>query len=1133
MMRSILFVPALIFMLVHGAESRSSPEPAREVILRDAGTERMAISLEEGQSRVELGRSFIVPGSDSAFVDGRPLRRGDDYRINTLRGTIVLVRPARGGERLTVRFARWPLPFSPVFVSHVAEVSAGETRGVIPKPASRRADGRPSGEVYQLRLSGSKTVGVSVGSNRDLGLDQSLKVTMVGTIAKDLEVNAFLTDDDLPVQPAGNTEELKQLDRVLIQVKSRHSDVQLGDFSSGLTWFRFSRFKRDLRGVAANVGAAGQVFTAGGGIARGRFRTARFVGREGVQGPYELLPAQRFNSVTILAGTEMVYCDGRILRRGSENDYVIDYSRGAVTFTERLPITGDSEIVIDFEVSEFGYDRSTLFAGWTSPAWGSAVTVRSSFFQEGDDRSNPLAGPLSAQDQAALAAAGDNPDKAITSGVELVEPGEGDYALIEAPPDSTRFVFVESAGEYRLEFIDVGPGAGDYATDGFTSKGFVKYRWVGPGAGSFVVGRKLALPERKRVFSLGASAAKGAAFLDAEGGASDYDRNLFSNLDSGDDGALAVRVEGGVRDYAIRAAALSVKGEFSRVEEDFAAPDKLRETYFYRDWGLEDEPLVGAETIAGARIGLTGTRAWIASGGFQRLSRGASLTARKTDFAGSLGNMASRGLSLRGMSSSAGNERERRHISGTGVLSFWHLVPQLAVEAERYAVRAAASPDTGRAYREGTVSLAGRDIGPYRAALSYTRRATDLLDTLRGVWERGRESDEASFDGGYSRGARIIELLATHRRIREPLSGNAASHNLARLRARDSWERIGMATDVSYRIAGGEERTLQKSVIYVGDKQGDYDADGREVGQKRGDYMLIYIPGAERVPMNAVELSMQASFGAGVRGIGGEGDAGGFWGALKRNVSLDHFFSVIERSRTDDLAGLFLLRPSLLQRDDVTLYGAVKLREECTLFGSSRMFKLRVSYSREDEEDNRTEGAAAEAFARDFRVRAETAAWNSLTLTWEAGTALSKRETAAAAAQRYEIETITGSQTLIYRFGPSAKLSLEIGAEKRSDAVSSASQVSYLATPSFSASLGTRFNAAAFVRITYTNAQSSAGKPLFFLEEGLREDWSLLGQYRVSRNISFGLNYTGRREKDYRGEVSTVNDLKMESRAYF
>lgn len=256
------------------------------------------------------------------------------------------------------------------------------------------------------------------------------------------------------------------------------------------------------------------------------------------------------------------------------------------------------------------------------------------------------------------------------------------------------------------------------------------------------------------------------------------------------------------------------------------------------------------------------------------------------------------------------------------------------------------------------------------------------------------------------------------------------------------------------------------------------------------------------------------------------------WGRIKREVSLDHSFSVIEKSTTDDLAGLYLLRPSLLQRNDATVYGVTRLREECGLFNSSNAFKARVIYTREDEEDNRTEGSPAEAFSREVRVRAESAPWTAVALAWEARSAFSRRD-AAGAGQRYEVETAAGSQTLLYRFGPSTKLSIELGAERRSDAVSAARQTSYLATPSLSSSIGSRFNASALVRFTWTDAETEGGKPLFFLEEGLREDWSVLGQYRVSRNISFGLTYTGRREKDYAGEVATVHDLKMESRAYF
>ena len=217
---------------------------------------------------------------------------------------------------------------------------------------------------------------------------------------------------------------------------------------------------------------------------------------------------------------------------------------------------------------------------------------------------------------------------------------------VNAGSDSAYFAFVETGGEYRLAFMDVGAGAGDYETDGFSTAGVVKYRWAGPGGGAFRIGRRLPLPERKRVFAAGASASKGSAYLDAEGNVSDYDRNLFSSLDNADNGGLALHVEGGLKEYAVPSARLSLSGELSRVDARFVAPDRIREPYFYRDWGLEEEPLEAAEVIAGGRASISGLRAWRAGASYERLSRGDLFSARKGEFEGTLGTLDARGLDL-------------------------------------------------------------------------------------------------------------------------------------------------------------------------------------------------------------------------------------------------------------------------------------------------------------------------------------------------------------------------------------------------------------------------------------------------------------------------------------------------------
>lgn len=1074
----------------------------------------------------------MIPGSDSLVLSGVTLRRGDGYRINTLRGVITLTTAASGGDTLSVWYARYPFPFSPVFASRFPEGRPAFPERLVTS-VDEMGEVRPSSDPYRLRLSGSKTVGFSVGSAKGLGIDQSLKVSILGKIAKDLEVEAYLTDDNLPVQPEGNTEELKYLDKVAVQIRSKHATVELGDFGMGQSWSRFAAFQRELRGVQATVDVKGQRYFAGGGIAKGRFRTASFMGREGVQGPYELLPARRFNGVIVLPGTETVYLDGRLLKRGSENDYTIDYNRGSVTFTEKVPVTDDSEIVIDFQIGEDDYERTTVSAGWEAPFHDEALTLRAFFFQESDNSDRPLRGGLSEEERSLVAAVGDDREAAVAGGIEKVEPGKGNYMLVPADSLPARFVFVESGGEYELDFYEVGSGKGNYRTNGFSLRGEVKYAYAGERRGNYLIGRPLPLPERRRLFTVGAAGGTGSLFLDMEGNLSLHDENLLSGLDDGDNAGHAIHLAGGIRDLPISSSTLTLVGEFSTLEDRFMAPDKPRDSYFYRNWSLQDVPLVGSERIGGASVRWRGKEKWEFTGDYRLLSRDNGLSARKGDLAARLGDMGARGISFSALASETGDDRDRLFAGGEGVFAFWRLVPRVSFETERYRAFNEAARDTGRLYYKGAFVLGAREVGDFKGNASYTIRRTDHLEGRGGEWFRARDNDEVRVAGGYSHEGRIVDLDLTHRRNRDVPLRLTSWYNLARFRFRDSWEAIAATTDIGYRITAGEERSLEKAVIFVGENQGDYDEEGREVGQKRGDYMVLYLPGGGKESVNTVELTWRLSVGGGLRGVVGGDMDGGWLSRLRRNVSCDHFFSIVEKSRTDDLARLYTLSPSLLQRDDVTLYGLTNLRQEWSFLNDVKKYNLRLTYSREDEEDNRSEGVPVERFVEELQVRVEAVPTSTLTFSLELRAKLRERDSGGMSGQNYRVQSRAVRPQLSYRIRPSTRFSVELAYEDRDDEVSLARQSSYSATPTFTSSVGAKLHVTTFLKLTYTNVETETGKPLFFLEEGLREDWSVIGQYRITRNVSFGVNYTGRREKDFRGEVETVHALKMESRAYF
>ena len=56
--------------------------------------------------------------------------------------------------------------------------------------------------------------------------------------------------------------------------------------------------------------------------------------------------------VQVVAGSERVHLDGRMLRRGAGQDYVIDYERGLLTFTPSHPISSANRVTVSYQYLE-------------------------------------------------------------------------------------------------------------------------------------------------------------------------------------------------------------------------------------------------------------------------------------------------------------------------------------------------------------------------------------------------------------------------------------------------------------------------------------------------------------------------------------------------------------------------------------------------------------------------------------------------------------------------------------------------------------------------------------------------------------------------------------------------------------
>jgi hypothetical protein len=287
-------------------------------------------------------------------VEGRLWERDLDYKVRARSGIILPLRdwlaPAVAGvdtsrasdlALVVVEYRFLPVPVVPRLDLRPIGTAPGEKEASQQGPVFDASTDPVAWRTGNLQVSGSKTVQVSSGSRREMTVDQNLRLSIVGQLTRDISVRAFLSDDNLPVVPEGNTEELQDIDKVLVEMIAPTWQATLGDFVAGRKGTTFGNYRRKLQGFSfqAHPGPARAEILAGS--PRGLYRTLQIRGQESNQGPYYLGGSAAAGNLFIIAGSERVTLDGQLLVRGSDRDYTIDYVTGTVTFTYRRLITAE------------------------------------------------------------------------------------------------------------------------------------------------------------------------------------------------------------------------------------------------------------------------------------------------------------------------------------------------------------------------------------------------------------------------------------------------------------------------------------------------------------------------------------------------------------------------------------------------------------------------------------------------------------------------------------------------------------------------------------------------------------------------------------------------------------------------
>lgn len=1087
-------------------------------------------------ARITLSAPFIVQGSVAVRLNGE-IMAPERYQINLHLGTIRFIGDLPRDAVVIVTYRRKPILMSPVYSLRPAEVSKPDSAGVVPERIATPRSPAPE-ETPGLTFGGTKSVSFSTGTNRGSTLDQSLEATVEGQLTPTLKVRAILSDNNLPVQPEGNTEELEYFDRVFVEMEGPNGRATVGDLTLDNHISTFSPLTRQLRGISGQVWNHRGRISAAGAQTKGEFRSLEFRGTTGLQGPYPLLSQGRTSGEVVIAGTERVFVDGARLQRGQNQDYVIDYDIGSITFTPRRLITTDTEIAVDFEVTAERFDRTTLLGAAEKLQLGAGLGLSLLFASEADDNSSPKNLTLSQADRDSIAAAGDDPRKAVTSGVTPTTPGPGLYVLVSADSVTgtpAHYRFDELQGDYAVTFVEVGEGRGDYRRAGISTRGVPYFEFTGAGSGSYRTGRLLPLPEKTDLYTARLERTTGALTVDGEWNVSDHDANTLSSVDDGDNQGSAGQVRVGVRhDGAWR---MGIAGAASYLEDHFHSFDRVRPGYYYRDWNLEGVPLVGNETTYEASADLARARLGSARYTLGRLERD-QYQGWKQEAMLQSGSLADRGLAARGLDSrmdATDNERTRRSGSFDAAYGFWRVVPSVTIGTETYRNAVTAAPDSGRAYDLVTARLSSRTGSRISWRIENEQRNTDAVNRANDEFMSERSDHTVSGTLSYrGTGATTGEVQVIHRREEDHINRVNRTTDLARLKGSSGWNAIGLRADADYEVSQNDAATLQRSVVFVGEGKGDYNELGEEVGKGKGNFTVVFLPTPQSTPVHTVGFNLRLIW----KPAHGAEHRGGVGGWVLRNVSLEQTLGVREESTYEPAWKVYAMLPSALQRDSTTVFGTTTLRQDWSLLDGYRNLSLTFRYLREDNEDNRFEGVSESTFASEQALRFSRSISARLTGTLEGGRNVTRRGgegLPSGTGSIYDVEAwsvLVGAGIMVY---PGANLDLDVRGSTQTDALSTASQRTIKFQPRLVWRVADQINVFGTYELAEVKDDDNGPpvKPFVFAREGRSHRWSLTPNFRVSKMISIYATYSGRNEEVFSGQRVTEHDFRLETRAYF
>jgi hypothetical protein len=559
----------------------------------------------------------IVPGSFSIQGISK-----DQYKLDEVKSTITWFQtPVLDSVMVTYRVFPYNLNHSAYRYRYDSIANFFRTVPSAKKdPAKANLSTGRFMDLGAMNYNGSFGRSLSFGNSQDAVVNSLFNLQISGMLGDSIQIAAAITDNNIPIQPDGTTQQLNEFDRIWLQFKKRPWEINIGDIDvrEQPTYF-LSFFKRQQGLSFQTTNKLSKNITnslvTSGAIAKGKFTRNIFQGQEGNQGPYRLVGANNELYFVILAGTERVFIDGKQMQRGEDQDYVINYNTAEISFTPKQLITKDKRIQVEFEYADRNYLNSLFYVG-NQIQFSNKLKLNLAWYSNADAKNSPINQTLDRDQKQFLSEIGDSIHKAfypvairdsfsvtkiLYVKVDTISNGQS-YPVY-------RYQDYYDTAMYSLSFTEVGQGRGNYIPSFNAANGKV-YQWVAPvngvPQGNFEPVAILVTPKKRRMITAGVEYNLSKySLVKAEAGFSTDDINTFSSKDKGNDNGQGYKFQ--VRDdrsihLGKTKMQLQTAAGYEYVSETFKPLERLRAVEFLRDWGLPYESKAANEHLPFASL---------------------------------------------------------------------------------------------------------------------------------------------------------------------------------------------------------------------------------------------------------------------------------------------------------------------------------------------------------------------------------------------------------------------------------------------------------------------------------------------------------------------------------------------------